>query len=118
MVDKLDLMMAKWYFELVSTWRRMAEIVARAAKSLYPGAEVYVVGGAAEGRLTAVSDVDVVVVLPWEPSPRERVEAKLSIMREAFRLGLPLDYPVDLHVVGPRGFERYKILSRRVVRLA
>ena len=112
------MMMARLYLRLVSTWRRMAELVARAAKRLYPEARVYVVGGAAEGRLTALSDVDVLVVLPWEPGPRERVEVKLRVMEEAFRLGLPIDYPVDLHVAGPRLYEHYRRVSGRMLRLA
>ena len=74
-------------------------------------------GGAAEGRLTAVSDVDVLVVLPREPGPRERLRAKLRIMEEAFRSGLPLDYPIDLHVTGPRGLEAYRRHARRLIAL-
>lgn len=114
---RLDALMARWYYELVSTWRWAAGIVARAAKRLYPGARVYVFGGAAEGRLTAVSDVDVLVVLPREPGPRERLRAKLRIMEEAFRSGLPLDYPIDLHVTGPRGLEAYRRHARRLIAL-
>jgi len=110
---RVDVLMAKWYYELVSTWRRAAEITARAAKRLYPGARVYVIGGAAENRLTATSDVDVLVVLPWEPGPRERLQAKLRIMEEAFRSGLPLDYPIDLHIAGPASLEKYKRHARR-----
>lgn len=90
---RVDVLMARWFYELVTTWRRMVRLVAEAAQSLYPGARVYVIGGAAENRLTAVSDVDVLLVLPWEPGPRERLRVKIRVMEEAFRRGLPLDYP-------------------------
>jgi hypothetical protein len=73
------------------------------------------VNGAAEGRLTVLSDVDVVVVLPGDPGFREAAEARARILEAAERLGLPLYAPVELHIVGPRGFERYK--RGRLVRL-
>ena len=109
---KIDVLMLRWRDELVKTWRWAARIVAEAAKSLYPDARVYVAGGAAEGRLTPLSDVDVVVVLSRRPTPRERIEVKLAIMREAFRRGLPIDYPIDLHVIGPEDLERYRRLGK------
>jgi hypothetical protein len=55
--------------------------------------------------------------LPWGPDPRERLEAKKRIMLEAFGQGLPLDYPVDLHVVGPRSFGGYRRLSKKMIRV-
>ena len=112
---RVDVLMARWFYELVTTWRRMARVVAEAAQSLYPGARVYVIGGAAEDRLTAVSDVDVLLVLPWEPGPRERLRIKIRVMEEAFRRGLPLDYPIDLHVAGPRSVEAYRRYARKLV---
>lgn len=66
---RLDMLMARWFYELQSTWRKAAAIVARVVKQFYPEARVYVIGGAAEDGLTAVSDLDILVVLPWEPSP-------------------------------------------------
>lgn len=49
---------------VIRGWRRYAEIIARAVEATIPDASVYLAGGAAEGRLTILSDVDVVVVLP------------------------------------------------------
>ncbi len=115
--EEPDLMALEWYLELVSTWRRVARIIAQVAKRFYPGSRVYVFGGAAEGRLTALSDLDILVVLPYEPSPRERLQVKKRILMEAFEQGVPWDYPVDLHVTGPKGFEGYKRYARRMVEL-
>lgn len=114
---RLDMLMARWFYELQSTWRKAAATVARVVKQFYPEARVYVIGGAAEDRLTAVSDLDILVVLPWEPSPRERLEAKKRILLRAFEEGLPWDYPVDLHVTGPKGFQQYKRYTRKMIEI-
>lgn len=110
----LEGIMAEWYYKL-REWRRWIGPVVEAACRVVPGARVYVVGGAARGLLTAVSDIDILVVVPVEPRGRERLELKLRIMIQALDNGLPLDYPVDLHITGPRGAERYperRLLAR------
>ena len=113
--DRVDVLMARWFYELLETWRDAAGIVARAAKALYPGARVYVIGSVAEGTFTAASDLDVLVALPWDPGPRERLRVKVEILLKAFDEGLPLHYPVDLHVTGPAGLEEYKRHARRMI---
>ncbi len=55
-------------FRRLMSWRRYAGSVAKAAKEvLGPDTQVYMVGGAAEGRLTALSDIDFVLVTPNAP---------------------------------------------------
>jgi len=56
-------------------------------------------------------------VLPREPLGRERLEVKMKVMRILFERGLPPDYPLELHVTGPRGFRVYLRHSRRVLRV-
>ncbi|BES81557.1 nucleotidyltransferase domain-containing protein [Pyrodictium abyssi] len=78
---------------------------------------VYVAGGAAEGRLTVLSDIDVVVVSPAVPeeAPRKR---RLAIeIRDvaAERYGLPWDYPVDLHLYSPGEFREARRRYGRLV---
>ncbi len=114
-VDKIDVLMVKWFYELRDKWRDAARIVAGVAKRLYPGSEVYVIGSVAEGTFTATSDLDILVVLPHDPSPRERLEAKTRILLQAFDEGLPIHYPVDLHVVGPNGLREYKRYARKII---
>jgi len=105
--------MIREYLRLLE-WRRHVKPVVEAACEEAPGAAVYVAGGAAEDRLTALSDIDVVVALPLELSPSSRLDLKLRILDRAFEKGLPLDYPIDLHVIGPAELERYKRLGRLV----
>jgi hypothetical protein len=57
-------------------------------------------------------------VLPEDPDPRERLEAKTRILMKAFQEGLPWDYPVDLHVTGPQGLEEYRRRSKKMIEIA
>ena len=99
-------------------WRRYVPAVARAARELLgPGTRVYVAGGAAEDRITILSDIDVVIVSPGVPrDPVERRRAALEIRDLAVtRYGLPWDYPVDLHLYTPEEFREARRLYRRLV---
>ena len=87
-------------------WRKHAEIIAEAVRRVAPRARVYVFGGAAEGRLTVRSDVDVAVVLEDELGLEEAVELRAKILEEAERLGLPLHAPVEIHIIDMRTFRR------------
>ncbi len=92
---------------ILRRWREFVGAVVGAAKDLLgDDVDVYVVGGAAEGRLTALSDIDVVVVTPRAPrSWRDRVWLAIDIRDRAFTAyGLPLDYPVDIKVLTPEEF--------------
>ncbi|MET1128862.1 MAG: nucleotidyltransferase domain-containing protein [Thermoproteota archaeon] len=99
---------------MLGDWRRYARIIAKAACQVIPGARTYVFGSAASGNLTSLSDVDVLVELPREVKPLERLELKLSVFEKAVELGLPWDYPVDLHVAGPAEAAWYKGRSKIV----
>lgn len=104
--------MSAWLRALME-WPRLASIVACAAQKAAPGSEVYVTGGAAEGRLTAASDIDIVIVVgDRDPGFREAVELRARIIEEAERLGLPMYAPIDLHIVGRSSLSRYKTLKR------
>ena len=102
-------------------WREHVGAVVKAAEEvLGKDAEVYVVGGAAEGRLTAVSDIDVVVVTPKAPpSIRDRVRLAIDIRDKAYTAhGLPLDYPVDIHIMTPEEFrEARRRYYKRIIRI-
>lgn len=74
-------------------------------------------GGAAEDRLTVLSDIDVVIVSPRVPGdPVERRRMALEVRDLAVtRYGLPWDYPVDLHLYTPEEFLEARRLYRRLV---
>ena len=97
---------------LLKGWRSVLREVARAVKTLYPDSEVYLAGGAAEGRLTVLSDIDVLVVFDDLPSGRADVLAKLW---EALEDRIPIYYPIQIHVLERSELIRIK---GRKVRLA
>ena len=108
-----DVLMIKEYIR-IQQWKKYVRYVVEAVCEILPNGVLYLAGGAARGRLTALSDIDVVVVVPHPLKPNERLELKLKIIDKAFEKGLPIDYPLDLHVVDEHGFERYKRAGKLV----
>lgn len=102
--------------KVISSWRKYVEAVAESVKSVVPEAQIYLIGGAAEARLTVKSDIDVLIVLPEQPDMAEAAELRARILREAEEMGLPPYAPVELHIAGPEGLERYA-RKGRVIRL-
>ncbi len=99
-------------------WREYVPAVARAAKDLLgPETKVYVVGGAAEDRLTVASDVDVLIISPKVlKDPHEKLKVILDIRERAVdKYGLPWDYPIDVHLYRPEEFEEVKGLYGRMI---
>ncbi len=92
--------MSRWvrfHFEHLRRWREYAEKVAKAAEEVAPGSRVYVIGGVAEGRVTVLSDIDVLVVVPGGRVDKRRLARE--ILEKAIRdHGLPWDAPVEVHV--------------------
>ena len=107
-------------FRRLKRWREYVPAVAKAAKDLLgPQTRVYVVGGAAEDRLTISSDVDVLIISPKVPRDgRGKLRLALNIREVAVdRYGLPWNYPVDLHLYRPEEFERLKKLYGKMVKI-
>jgi predicted nucleotidyltransferase len=98
----------------IAGWRSYLCTVWEAARLAAPGAGVYLAGGAAEDRLTVLSDVDIVVLLTHEPSAPEAAALRAAVLEAAEALGLPPYAPVEIHVTGPGGLRRY--LARGVIR--
>ncbi|MGC9105448.1 MAG: nucleotidyltransferase domain-containing protein [Thermoprotei archaeon] len=111
--------MSSWVefrFSHLRRWREYAEKVAKAVKDLEPDAEVYVIGGVAEDRITVLSDIDILVVVKRELSPRERRNLMRDVLVRAMDVyGLPFDAPVELHVVGEGSARKY--LAKKHIRI-
>ncbi|MCI2415731.1 MAG: nucleotidyltransferase domain-containing protein [Candidatus Aramenus sp.] len=92
--------------------------MARATKDLCPECKVYVFGGVAEGRVTVLSDIDVLVVSERKLSDREVKELRMNIMLRAMDIyNLPFDAPVELHVVDKERAEKYFKVARKLVEI-
>lgn len=103
---------------MLKKWKKYAEIVAKACRELYGSKclEVYVVGGVAEGRLTVLSDIDLVVIVG--DSKMKTLNTVLAIKRRAEELGVPLDIPLDIKVMLKNEFEeKLGKLYRKAVRV-
>ena len=89
---------------------RLDEIACVLREALGPGAALYLAGGAAEGRLTVLSDIDIIIVLDREPSFEEAVSIRERIMEALEAAGIPPYLPLDLHIVGPERLKRYRVV--------
>ncbi len=89
----------KYHLEHLRNWRLAANLIAKVAKDIRDNVEVYVIGGAAEGRLTILSDIDVLICINEPISEKEIAELRKRILIKAMdEYGLPWDYPVELHI--------------------
>lgn len=90
---------AKNHLKYLRMWRRAAESIAEAIRDLGVEAEAYVIGGAAEDRLTVLSDVDILLCLKEPANPEEIWNLRKRIIGKAIDdHGLPWDYPIELHI--------------------
>ncbi len=82
--------------QMLKRWREVVREVVKVVEELYPDAELYLIGGAAEGRLTVNSDIDVVIVFRELEDSRGEVLAKIW---EALEGKIPVYYPLEIHVL-------------------
>ena len=88
--------------------------VAKAARDVLGDVSVYVIEGAAEGRMTVLRDIDILIVAKEVPGDEKRLYVEI-LERATDSYGLPWDAPVELHIVGEKDAERYmKCLGKRV----
>jgi len=90
---------AKQHLEHLRRWREAVEAIAKAVRDLGIKAELYVIGGAAESRLTILSDIDVLLCLEEGLGPEDLWALRRKVLGVAMdKYGLPIDYPVELHI--------------------
>ena len=93
--------------------RREVSRVAEAIKRAVPSAEVYLIGGAAEDKLTALSDMDILVALDRQLSHQDRVSLGMRIMEALDEAGIhTTTLPLDVHIETKSEIARYKTRIR------
>ena len=108
----------KFRFSHLRKWREYAEKIAKATRDIETNAEVYVIGGVAENRITVLSDIDILIVIKRNIEGKEKRELKKNILIRAMDFyDLPFDAPVELHVEDERGSKRYFELSRKIIKI-
>jgi predicted nucleotidyltransferase len=85
----------------------MLKVFVWAAKDvLGENVEVYVVGGIAEERTTALSNTDTLIIADTLPRDRKGLYGE-TLGRAIDVYGLPWDAPVELHIVDRKRAEEY-----------
>lgn len=92
---------------LLREWRRIVYSVASVVKKLYPEAELYLIGGVAENRITIDSDIDIAVVFKSKLNENDRVNILMHIW-EAIENTVPMYYPLEIHIFNLNEFVRLK----------
>ena len=91
--------MLERYLKLLR-WKEYLPLLKKAVEKALPEAEAYVYGSAVEGKLTAKSDIDVMLVLNEVPkSPLERAKITARIREELEELGFYDHYLFEFHFV-------------------
>lgn len=80
-------------------FRKIARKVKRMAEGVWEGCKVYVFGSVLDGRYTASSDIDILLVVDGI-GREEAVRVKAMILRA-------IDAPIELHIVSREEFERW-----------
>ncbi|ADM27359.1 DNA polymerase beta domain protein region [Ignisphaera aggregans DSM 17230] len=104
----------RYHFEHLRRWREYAEKICSSIKSLGLEAEVYVIGGVAEDRITVLSDIDILIVVEnIDPSTKKKLA--IDIMEKAIdSYGLPWDAPIELHIIDRNDMKTYFRLSKTI----
>ncbi len=91
--------------EMVKRWREYVRRIADSAREVLGDVEVYVFGSAVEGKLTASSDVDLLIVCERAPEDFEEYEdLKEKVLKGA---GVSTRAPFQLHIVDKEGAKFY-----------
>ncbi|MEM1559187.1 MAG: nucleotidyltransferase domain-containing protein [Candidatus Bathyarchaeia archaeon] len=96
-------------------WMDYRDVIVKACRDALGGKclHVYVVGGAAEDRLTVLSDIDVVVVVD-DPSCKS-LDNIVAIKGRAEELGLPVDVQLDVKISTEEEFKQ--LIDRGMYRM-
>jgi len=109
----------KFRFSHLRRWKEYTEKVAKAVRDLEPNAEVYVIGGVAEDRITVLSDIDILIVIKRKLNNKERKRLRVEILLRAMdAYELPFDAPVEIHLENEDEAKRFFELSKKVIRIS
>lgn len=83
--------------EYLGNFREIAERVKEIARNIDPETRVFVFGSVIRGKYTALSDIDILVMV-------KDLGKKYEIMTQVYR---EIEAPVELHVVTEKLFEKW-----------
>lgn len=83
--------------EYLKNFREIAERVKEIARSVDPEIKVFIFGSVISGRCTALSDIDILIVV-------RNLNRKYEIMTRVYK---EIEAPVELHVTTKKLFEKW-----------
>lgn len=83
--------------EYLKNFREIAEKVKEIARTIDPKIRVFIFGSVVRGRYTALSDIDVLIVV-------ENLNKKYDIMTKIYK---EIEAPIELHVTTKELFEKW-----------
>ncbi len=83
---------------LLRKWRNIVHDIIKIVKKLCPEAEVYLIGGAAENRITINSAIDIAIIFKPNLSRSDRINV-LTRIWEAIDNVVPIYYPLEIHIL-------------------
>lgn len=89
----------KWALEQLANYREVSKKVKDIIRGSWKDAEVYVFGSVVEGRYTAGSDIDILVVV-------EGVTREDAIRMKAW-ITKDIEAPVELHIASKKEYENW-----------
>jgi hypothetical protein len=81
---------------MLKRWRLVVKKAVNIIKRIYPDSEIYLAGGAAENRLTVLSDIDILVVFNERKSEKREILANIWKEMES---EIPVYYPIEIHIL-------------------
>ncbi len=103
------------YYREIRLWRRYLGALKTCISSLVVGVRAaYVVGSAVSGRLTALSDIDVVIVLDRELQTSEEALLRERIWDCLEKQGVPWWYPFTIIIVDVEDYRLIFSKARRI----
>ncbi len=99
---------------LIHNWRIVISRVALIIKKQFPEAEIYLIGGAAEARLTINSDIDLAVVFRNKLEREERVKI-LETIWERIEDEVPLYYPLHVIILDKDEFKKLSGVKKKIM---
>ncbi len=86
--------------ESLENYKAVAEEVKRLVLKHWPNSKVYVFGSVVKGKYTAVSDIDILVVLEKNISKDEEYKVKAQVY-------MSTEAPIELHITSIEKFEHW-----------
>ncbi len=99
--------------KLLKTWHEVVGEAANIIKSIYSEAEIYLIGGVAENRITVDSDIDLAIVFKEKIEHGKRIDI-LEKIWEKLEEKIPIYYPLHIIILDQEEFNKFKGSKKRI----